>query len=237
VQKNPTQATLRFTLANFEAEAASPLESGSEEKQALLADAEENYKKLVDSPGMSTEVLMRLGTVQRMLKRNNEALASFERAAKASPGNAEASLNEAMVLESLGQQEQARKVYTQTLGIDPGSVVALNNLAYLNADANRDLDQAMTYAERAKKRVPNNPNISDTLGYVYYRKNLTEEAIRELETAVNGDPKNANYRLHLAMALLKRGDKAGAKREAENALRTANTDQQDKIRSFMSQIG
>jgi hypothetical protein len=38
------------------------------------------------------------------------------------------------------------------------------------------------------------------------------------------------------MALLKRGDNTGARREAAAALRTANDDQQTKIRTFMSQI-
>jgi len=67
-------------------------------------------------------------------------------------------------------------------------------------------------------------------------KNLTEQAIHELQSAVDADPKNAAYRLHLAMALLKRGDKTAAKREAATALRTADADQQQKIRTFMNQI-
>jgi Flp pilus assembly protein TadD len=141
-----------------------------------------------------------------------------------------------MLFEVMGQKDRAREAYSQTLGVDPNNIVALNNLAFLNAENDQNLDQAMTYAERAKKHLPNSPNVSDTLGYVYYRKNLTEDAIRELQLAVGGDPNNASFRLHLAMALLKRGDKVGAKREAESALRTANTDQQQKIKTFMSQI-
>jgi Flp pilus assembly protein TadD len=181
-------------------------------------------------------VLLRLGTVQRLLNQKEAALASFDQAAKESPGNVEASLNRAMIYETMGQKDKARDAYGQTLGLDPDNAVALNNLAFLNAETNQNLDQAMTYAERAKKRYPNNPNVSDTLGYVYYRKNLTEDAIRELQAAVNGDPKNSSFRLHLAMTLLQRGDKSGAKREAETALRTAKSDQEEKIRSFMSQI-
>ena len=171
-----------------------------------------------------------------MLNRNDAALKAFEQASQADPGNADAPLNRAMVLETMGEKDQARAAYLQTLGMDPNNVVALNNLAFLNADSGQNLDQAMTYAERAKKRLPTNPNVADTLGYVYFRKNLTDDAIRELEAAVGRDPNNASYRLHLAMALLKRGDKSGARREAENALRTANTEEQQKIRSFMSQI-
>jgi hypothetical protein len=39
------------------------------------------------------------------------------------------------------------------------------------------------------------------------------------------------------MAHLKNGDKPGAKREAESALRNADGNQQQQIRGFISQIG
>jgi len=96
----------------------------------------------------------------------------------------------------------------------------------------------MTFAERAKKRAPNSPDISDTLGFVYYRKNLNSEALRIFRQVVEGNPQNPTFRLHLAMALLKQGDKQGARDEAEKAMRTASRpDDQNKIRSFVSQIG
>ena len=238
VQKNPDQPSLRATLANFQAEAALQLPQGDERRNALLAQAENNDKQLLNSPLKSEELLLRLGTLERMLGKNQEALSSFEAASKLSPGNAEAVLNRGMVLESLGERDKARDAYNQALGLDPDNVIALNNLAFLNAETNQNLDQAMTYAERAKKRLPGNANVADTLGYIYYRKGLTQDAIRELQSAVESEPKNASYHLHLAMALLQRGDKSAAKREAENALRTANkSDQQERIRSFMSQIG
>lgn len=235
-QKNPGQATLRYTLANFQALAAASMPDSDPQRKPLLTGAEQNYKQVAASSAHPVDVLLRLGTVQRMLNEKEASLASYEQASKASPGNAEALLNRAMTLEAMGQIDKARDVYNQTLGVDPDNVLALNNLAFLNAERNQDLDQAMSYAERAKKRVPNNPNISDTLGYIYFRKNLTEDAVRELQAAVKGDPKNPSYRLHLAMALLKRGDKSGARREAESALQSADTGQQEKIRSFLNQI-
>jgi tetratricopeptide (TPR) repeat protein len=236
VHKNPNQPSLRFTLANFQAEAGLALPASNPERATLIGNAIQNYEQVASGSPNSAELYIRLGTLNRMLNRNDAALKAFEQAAKADPGNAEASLNRAIVLEARGQKDQARAAYIQTLGLDPDNVVALNNLAFLNADSGQNLDQAMTYAERAKKRLPTNPNVADTLGYVYFRKNLTEDAVRELETAVDRDPNNASYRLHLAMALLKRGDKSGARRQAESALRTANTEEEQKIRSFMSQI-
>ncbi|MGA8595917.1 MAG: tetratricopeptide repeat protein [Bryobacteraceae bacterium] len=234
--KNPGNPAFRYTLANFQADAGTSLPSNSPQRATLLGNAEANYREVLKATPNSVEAWMRLGTMERILNQNDAALASFDKAITAAPGNADAYLNRAMLLEVMGEKDRAREAYGQTLGVDPNNIIALNNLAFLTADNGQNLDQAMTYAERAKKRLPNNPNVCDTLGYVYYRKNLLDDAIHELESAVGGDPQNASYRFHLAMALLKRGDKAGAKREAESALRTANTDQQQKIKTFMSQI-
>lgn len=236
VEKNPNQPMLRLTLANFQAEAGLQLPEGSAERPPLIQKSADNYRQIAKSLPNASEIYIRLGTLYRMLNRNDDAIKAFDDAVKADPRNAEAFLNRAMVFEATGQTEKARAAYAQTLGVDPDNVIALNNLAFMNADANQNLDQAMTYAERAKKRLPTNASVSDTLGYVYLRKNLNEDAVRELQSAVDRDPKNASYRLHLAMALLKRGDKTGARREAAAALRTANDDQQTKIRTFMSQI-
>ncbi|MFZ0592562.1 MAG: tetratricopeptide repeat protein [Bryobacteraceae bacterium] len=235
--KNSGNPAFRYTLANFQADAGTSLPSNSPQRATLLGNAEANYGEVLKATPNSVEAWMRLGTMERILNQNDAALASFDKAITAAPGNADAYLNRAMLLEVMGEKDRAREAYSQTLGVDPNNIIALNNLAFLTADNGQNLDQAMTYAERAKKRLPNNPNVCDTLGYVYYRKNLLDDAIHELESAVEGDPQNASYRFHLAMALLKRGDKAGAKREAESALRTANTDQQQKIKTFMSQIG
>ncbi len=235
--KNPSNTSFRYTLANFQADAGTSLPAASPQRATLLHSAQDNYESVLKVTPNSAETLLRLGTIQRTLNENAAALDSFDRAIKANPGNADGYLNKAVMLEEMGQRDQAKEAYSRTLGVDHDNIVALNNLAFLNADNGQNLDQAMTYAERAKKRLPNNASISDTLGYVYFRKNLTDDAIRQLQAAVDEDPKNAAFRFHLAMALLQRGDKSGARREAENALRTANTDQQQKIRSFMSQIG
>ena len=45
-----------------------------------------------------------------------------------------------------------------------------------------DLDQALTMAQRAVQAAPKSPEIADTLGWIYIKKNLSEEAIRIFRT-------------------------------------------------------
>jgi tetratricopeptide (TPR) repeat protein len=239
VNKNPKILGFRYDLANFQAAGgAQILNSDPNRAKQLFQQAADNYKEILKTTTNSTDVWLRLGTLQRQLGQFDAALASFEQASNASPRNAAPLLNEATLLESMGKKRQAIDAYNKVLGIDPQNALAMNNLAFLNAENGTNLDQAMTYAERAKKQFPDNPDITDTLGYVYYQKNLNNEAVRIFRQIVQDHPQNPTFHFHLAMALLKQGDKTGARSEAEKALKnTSQPDQESKIRTFVSQIG
>jgi tetratricopeptide (TPR) repeat protein len=238
VDKNPTNVAYRYQLANFQGTAAG-MERASNAAHAkqLIQQAADNYKEILKTSANSADVWMRLGVMQRELGQFDAALASFEQAGNADPRNAQAFLNRAMLFESLGKKKEAHDAYNKVLGIEPENALALNNLAYLNADSGQNLDQAMTFAQRAKQKAPDNPDVSDTLGYVYYQKNLNAEAIRIFRQNVLDHPQNSMFHFHLAMALLKQGDREGARQEATKALTNAVPAQQDKIRSFVNQIG
>jgi tetratricopeptide (TPR) repeat protein len=229
----------RYQLANFEALGGTHvMNSDANRAKQLFQEAADNYKEILKTTTNSTEVWLRLGALQRQLGQYDAALASFEQAGNADPHNPAPFLNEGMLLEALGKQKQAVDSYNKVLGIDPQNALALNNLAFLNAETGTNLDQAMTYAERAKKQFPDNPDITDTLGYVYYQKHLNSEAVRIFRQIVQEHPQNATFHLHLAMALSRQGDKDGARSEAEKALKNSSQPQeQDKIRSFLNQIG
>ncbi len=122
----------------------------------------------------------------------------------------------------------------------PDNALVLNNLAYMTAESgsSANLDQALTYAERAKKHAPDSADVNDTLGYVYFKKDLNSEALRIFKQLAQDHPQNSTFHLHFAMALAKSGDKQGALDEAHKALQNANTpDEKNKVNSFVSQLG
>ncbi len=239
VGKNPNIPAYRDQLAGFEVTAgAQLLRSNPEGAKQFFLQSADDYKEVLKTNPKSAETWLRLGMVQRQLGQADQALNSFEEAAKADPRNVNALLNEAMLQEAVGKKSDAAATYNRILGLDPENPLALNNVAFMDAEKGTNLDQAMTFAERAKKRVPNDPNISDTLGYVYLQKNLNSEALRIFRQVVQENPQNSTYHFHLAMALLKQGDKQGAKDEAHKALQSSpQPEQQDKIRTFVNQIG
>ncbi len=239
VQKNPNVPAYRDQLASFEATAgAQAVKSDPEGAKQLFQQSADDYKELLKTNSKSVDTWLRLGIIQRQLGQVDQALGSFEEASKVDPKNVAALVNQAMLQEAVGKKSDASDTYSKILGLDPENPLALNNIAFMDAEKGTNLDQAMTFAERAKKRIPNDPNISDTLGYVYLQKSLNSEALRIFRQIVQEDPKNPTYHFHLAMALAKEGDKQGAKDEAQKALQNSvQSDQQNKIRTFVNQIG
>ena len=236
VSKNPSDQTSRYELANFQ-EAASRIPANQANSKQLLKQSADNFKEILKTNSTSSDVWSRLGTIQSALGETDAALASFEQAATSDPKNWAALLNEAVILDGLNRKKEAIDTYNKVLNIKSDNTFALNNLAYITAESGTNLDQAQTYAERAKKQAPESPDISDTLGYVYLQKNLTSQAAEIFRQNVATHPDNPAYRFHLAMALLKQGDKQGAREQAGKALQGATPDLQNKIKTFVGQIG
>lgn len=147
-----------------------------------------------------------------------KSIDSLEKSKQLTPDSPPIMTNLAMLYEELNQKETARKLYEQTLKVDPNNPVALNNLAYLIAETNGDLDQALTYATRAVQKLPNFLEVKDTLGWIYMKKNLSDNAIDQFRNLVVAAPQNPIYHYHYAMALAQKGDNLTAKKECAAAL-------------------
>ena len=137
-----------------------------------------------------------------------------------------------------GRSGEARTQYESLLKSHPDNYAAMNNLAFLLAETGGDLDEALGLAQRAVQRFPGQPEFSDTIGYVYLKKKMPDSAVRSFDSLVQKFPANPTYRYHLGMALLETGDKAGARKELEEALANhPSEDQAAKIRELVTKIG
>ena len=82
-----------------------------------------------------------------------------------------------MLHELQNNKEEAKRWYEKALVADASAPVAANNLAWLTAEQGGNLDVAMQLAQTAKARLPDSPQVDDTLGWVYYKKGLHTLAI------------------------------------------------------------
>ena len=126
--------------------------------------------------------------------------------------------------DSRSDPAEAERCYRRALELSPDSPIAANNLAWLIAENQGNLDEALQLAAASVNRNPDVAGFYDTLGYVYLKKGLYLPAVEQFRKAVAMDEKAGNkaapgYRVRLAMALASAGDKSGARREAEASLR------------------
>jgi Flp pilus assembly protein TadD len=74
-------------------------------------------------------------------------------------------------------------------------------------------------AQIAREQLPQDPNVADTLGWLYYKKEAYLRAISFLKEAAEKAPDNPTIQYHLGMAYYKNGDKAAAKKALEASLK------------------
>ena len=122
-----------------------------------------------------------------------------------------------------GKRAEAQKQYEKVLTIDPRAPVAANNLAWIHAESGDNLDIALQLAQTAKAGLPDSSEVNDTLGWIYYKKDLASQAVPLLRECVDKVPQNPTYQYHLGMALVRSGDLMGGKRSLEQALKLSST--------------
>jgi Flp pilus assembly protein TadD len=201
-------------------------------------EATAQYQELLDKHPKA-DFAIRLGECKRYDHDYKGAIDAFTRARELEPNNFIPILELGLMYdENMGRHEEARKAYEDVIKLQPDNSTALNNLAYLKADNGVDLDLALSYAQRAQQKEPNNTAITDTVAFIYIQKNLTDDGLRMLRDLVSREPNNPTFHLHLAMALYQKGDRPQAKREIEAAQRNKPSErEQDKIKQLLPKIG
>lgn len=112
-----------------------------------------------------------------------------------------------------GQLKQAATQFEAIVKSTPNNGVALNNLAWTYQQLKDP--KALETAERAYRASGDHPAVMDTLGAILLEQGDLKRAVPLLQKGVSLAPNSGDLRLHLAQALIKSGDKAGAKKELE----------------------
>jgi tetratricopeptide (TPR) repeat protein len=135
------------------------------------------------------------------------------------------------------QFDLSEKHYRAALDINPQFAPAANNLAYLLSSREEDIDEALNFARIAKEKLPDDPSVMDTLGWIYYKKGLYGNAAREFSDSLEKLPGNATVNYHLGAALFQKGEKPRAKTYLEKALALdKDFDGADDARRMLSEI-
>jgi tetratricopeptide (TPR) repeat protein len=183
-----------------------------------LASAERMLREALDLDSANLMAYGLLGRIYASQKRLNEARIEFEQVARRLPKAAGPPTMVGMIYELQNNKVEAKRWYEKAIAIDSNAPVASNNLAWLTAEEGGNLDVAMQLAQSAKSRLPDSPQVDDTLGWVYYKKDLATLAISSFQASIQKDPKNPVYHYHLGLAYAKIGYREKAREALNQAL-------------------
>jgi len=151
-------------------------------------------------------------------QRLDAARTEFEEMAKRDPKAVGPRTMVGVILEAQGKREEAKRWYEATVAEMPNAPIVANNLAFIYAEQGTKLDVALQLASSAKQQMPDSAVVDDTLGWVYYKKDLATMGVGPLEESRKKEPNNPEILFHLGMTYAKLGDKAKAREALERAL-------------------
>ena len=148
-----------------------------------------------------------------------EALAQYDEAIRLGPAQVPPYVFAGYVAMDQGQYEKAKSYFEAAVRVDPDLPLAQQAMARWQAEEAADLNVALSTAQQLKKRFPDDPYVSDTLGWIYYQKATYPLALEQLRTAARALPENARVQYHLGMLYYQQGDSAQARRTLDRAIK------------------
>jgi tetratricopeptide (TPR) repeat protein len=204
-------------------------------REAALAEGA--LLKAIELDPQLADAYVRLSNLYMSASRYDEALAKLGDALKVNPQALAAQMLAGIVHERKGDIAEAQRAYEKALALNPRFAPAANNLAVLYSEHGGDMEKALQLAQRAKEASPDDPRVSDTLGWILYKRGVYQRALalfKESATKLPGEPV-IQYRLGLAS--MKVGDRDGARKALTAALNApVGFAEQDEARRALAEL-
>jgi tetratricopeptide (TPR) repeat protein len=202
------------------------------------ACAEQSYKQTLALNPYYVNGYLALAHIDAATNRPHEMIQEYEAARSKFPDYLPTYILLGQVYAYVGDVSRAQQTYQDALKVDSNFYLAQMNLARLYADHGGSLGDALQLAQKAKATQPDDPNVNDTLGWVYYKQGLYNSAVPVLEAAVAKNPQVAAYQFHLGMVYLAAGQPAQAHTRLQAALKLGlNTDDARAAQEAMQKAG
>ena len=184
--------------------------------------AEQSLRRATELDPKNMDAYQQLASFYQASGQLDETLETYERALEQQPNEARLHHSIAVLYELSGRIDEAIVKYERAIELNSDLGQSKNNLAYLLAEAGRDLDRALQLAQDAKSLMPGSGNAADTLGWVLHKHGKASAAVGYLNEAVAtidpGSPNLGIVRHHLAQAYEASDQKGKAIETLEKAL-------------------
>ncbi len=179
-------------------------------RQGRLDEARELIRNLPERSPADARV--KLSSEVQLLRDNKRYAQAYEMLAEATkrePKDYDLLYDQATLAEKLGNTSEMERILRRIITEKPQYHHAYNALGYSFADRNVRLSEARQLILKALEFAPDDPFISDSLGWVEFRTGNKPEALRVLEKAYRARP-DAEIAAHLGEVLWSMGQREQA---------------------------
>ena len=182
------------------------------------------------------DIISYLASFYEEENRYDTAMTLLQKALKDNPDNTTLLFKLGAIQDKAGLRQDCINTMKALIRVDPNHASALNYLGYTYAEMGILLDEALDLIKRALEIRPGDGYITDSLGWVYYKKQEYDQAVIYLEKAAEISKYETVIAAHLADAYVKTGQLEKALATYKRALENAEDDQEKEIREIKEKI-
>lgn len=151
-------------------------------------------------PAEEERLVLSEAQILRTADLNKEAYALLKASIEKAPSNINLLYDFSLAAEKMGRYDEMESALRHILEIDPNNQQAYNALGYSMADRNVRLDEAYVLIAKAMALAPDDPYVTDSMGWILYRQGKMKEAELMLRRAYELMPE-AEVMIHLGEVL------------------------------------
>ncbi len=164
-----------------------------------------------------------LGSFYEELERYEDALEVLHEGLARDNSNGRLHFRTGVVYDKMGRKDKSITAMKAVLQLTPDDAEALNYLGYTYADMGINLDEAEMLIQSALRLKPNDGYITDSLGWVYYKRGEYRQALELLIKAVSLIPDDPVILEHLGDVYYQMDSKAKALNYYRQSLKKKTT--------------
>ena len=192
---------------------------------------------LVHDPS-NADYFLYLGSFYEELERYDDAVKVLREGLEKDAQNPRLHFRLGVVYDKMGRRESSISAIKAVLRLTPNDAEALNYLGYTYADMGINLDEAQGLIQTALKLKPDDGYITDSLGWVYFKRGEYRQALKWLNKAVELVPDDPVILEHIGDVYLKMKSREKAMTYYERSLKKKAKDREaleKKIRTLETQ--
>jgi tetratricopeptide (TPR) repeat protein len=162
-------------------------------------DLAENVLLPVANKGEDVAIINMIAELYKTKKNTAKATEYYKKALALAPENIGIMMKIADLHLSLGETPEAIKYYEMILKEKDDFLPAMNNLAYLYGEDGENLERALELAISVSRKLPDNPDVADTLGWIHVMNKDYSLAEQFLQKAVDAKPDTPAIVYHMGV--------------------------------------